>query len=223
MRILHQHSIKAKDLQRALELIVDFVETFEAIFYQKRSDRIHFCRQSLHGLLHTPYEVVQLGPHPIRSQWPMERTIGNLGQEIKQPSEPYKNLSQRGVLRAQVNALKIMYPVLDKPEKGLPHGALDIGDGFQLRRAMDSYDQEIVGKEKEAICQFLLQHGTNANTLRMRKWARLRLPTGQIARSAWKENLKPLEKLRMARNVKVRINQNIDKRFSANKKIVSEG
>ncbi len=203
MRILHQHSIKAKDLQRAVELIVDFVETFEAIFYQKRSDRIHFCRQSLHGLLHTPYEVVQLGPHPIRSQWPMERTIGNLGQEIKQPSEPYKNLSQRGVLRAQVNALKIMYPVLDKPEKGLPHGALDIGDGFQLRRAMDSCEREIVGKEREAICQFLLEHGIVANTIKMRKWARLRLPTGQIARSAWKENLKSLEKLRIARNVKV--------------------
>ncbi len=104
-----------------------------------------------------------------------------------------------------MNALKIMYPELDKPEKGLPHGALDIGDGFQLHRAMDSCEREIVGKEREAISQFLLQHGTvaNANTLKMRKWARLRLPTGQIARSAWKENLKSLEKLRMARNVKV--------------------
>jgi hypothetical protein len=35
------------------------------------------------------------------------------------------------------------------------------------------------------------------------RWARLRLPNGQIARSAWKEMLKPLEKLRKARVVKV--------------------
>ncbi|KAJ6550878.1 hypothetical protein DFH09DRAFT_892146, partial [Mycena vulgaris] len=31
------------------------------------------------------------------------------------------------------------------------------------------------------------------------RWARLRLPNGQIARSAWKEMLKPPDKLRRAR------------------------
>ncbi|KIJ63712.1 hypothetical protein HYDPIDRAFT_91823, partial [Hydnomerulius pinastri MD-312] len=34
----------------------------------------------------------------------------------------------------------------------------------------------------------------------------LRLPNGQIARSAWKELQRPLEKVRIAHNVKVRIN-----------------
>ena len=36
------------------------------------------------------------------------------------------------------------------------------------------------------------------------RWARLRLPNGQIARSAWKECLKPIEQVRMARQVAVR-------------------
>ena len=35
------------------------------------------------------------------------------------------------------------------------------------------------------------------------RWARLRLPNGQVAQSSWKEQLKPLEKVRMAHNVKV--------------------
>ncbi|KAJ6493798.1 hypothetical protein DFH09DRAFT_826544, partial [Mycena vulgaris] len=35
------------------------------------------------------------------------------------------------------------------------------------------------------------------------RWARLRLPNGQIARSAWKEHRRPLHKVRMARNVKI--------------------
>ena len=35
------------------------------------------------------------------------------------------------------------------------------------------------------------------------RWARLRLPNGQVARSHWKECLKPLGKVRTARNVKV--------------------
>ena len=35
------------------------------------------------------------------------------------------------------------------------------------------------------------------------RWSRLHLPNGQVARSAWKECIKPLENVRMARNVKV--------------------
>jgi hypothetical protein len=35
------------------------------------------------------------------------------------------------------------------------------------------------------------------------RWARLCLPNGQVAQSSWKELLKPLEKVRMACNVKV--------------------
>ena len=44
----------------------------------------------------------------------MECTIGNLGEEIRQPSNPYANLSQRGLLRCQVNALTAMIPDLQQ-------------------------------------------------------------------------------------------------------------
>ncbi len=137
----------------------------------------------------------------LSGQW--SALLETLAKRLSKPSSPYKNLSQRGALRAELNSLRVMFPVLDDPKKGLPLGALDIGDGFQLRRAMDSYQREILGQDREAILQFLLQHGVEATLVRLRKWARLRLPNGQIARSAWKEVLKPLEKLRMARNVKV--------------------
>ncbi|KAJ6524622.1 hypothetical protein DFH09DRAFT_937130 [Mycena vulgaris] len=38
--------------------------------------------------------------------------------------------------------------------------------------------------------------------LTLKRWAHLRLPNGQIARSGWKEKHKPLKNVRMARNVK---------------------
>ncbi|KAG1770532.1 hypothetical protein EDD22DRAFT_816757 [Suillus occidentalis] len=41
----------------------------------------------------------------------------------------------------------------------------------------------------------------------MHRWARLRLPCGQIARTAWRESERPLEKLRIARHVKVIIDE----------------
>ena len=53
----------------------------------------------------------------------MERTIGNLGQEIKLHSDPYANLSERGVRRAQMNALKAILPELEPDKAALPRGS----------------------------------------------------------------------------------------------------
>ena len=137
----------------------------------------------------------------------MERTIGNLGQEVRQQSNAYANLSQRGLLRSQINALKAMIPDLDPLPPAMPRGSRDIGDGFVLLRAKDKVLRAMRDCERQAFADYL----KNTHTLQVPecwspeviRWARLRLPNGQVARSAWKEKLKPLEKVRMARNVKV--------------------
>ena len=99
---------------------------------------IHFVRPCIHSVVHLPREVLRLGPPVCSSQWTLERTIGNLGEEIKQPSNPFSNFSQRGIRRARVNALKALIPdlALDRADANhLPRGARDIGDGFVLLRA----------------------------------------------------------------------------------------
>jgi hypothetical protein len=128
----------------------------------------------------------------------MERTIGNLGEEIKQPSNPYANLSQRGVRRAQVNALKSLIPDLDHDIVKIPRGARDLGDGYILLRAKDRTARLVEGKAGEAIKRYIsdvsgdIAMDWNPQVVR---WARLRLPNGQVARSAWKEMLKPLNRI----------------------------
>jgi hypothetical protein len=67
----------------------------------------------------------------------MERTIGNLGQEIKQPSNPYANLSECGLQRSRVNALKALMPSLENEKPTLSQGALDLGNGYALLRAQE--------------------------------------------------------------------------------------
>jgi hypothetical protein len=62
----------------------------------------------------------------------MECTIGNLGQEIHQLSNPYANLSQEGLQCCQVNTLLSVLLELDKPPKGLPAGSVDLRDGYAL-------------------------------------------------------------------------------------------
>jgi len=41
------------------------------------------------------------------------------------------------------------------------------------------------------------------NLIKIQKWARLQLPNLQYVRTAWKEAVKPLNKVRMSRNIMV--------------------
>ncbi|KAF5386899.1 hypothetical protein D9615_001883 [Tricholomella constricta] len=217
IRILHQRTIPRTQLQDAHRYLQEFHEEFELLYCQRRTDRLHFMRPCLHALLHLASETVRLGPVPLYSTWTMERVIGDLGGEIKQPSNPYQNLSERGVRRCQINALKASFPALDHIQESLPQGALDIGGGYVLLRAKDSYAQNIVGHAGHVIRSYLLEEEEKLGNHppadwigpKVVRWARLRLPTGQVARSAWKENTKSLDKLRRSRCVKVSINGDI--------------
>jgi hypothetical protein len=207
MRIMNQHSIETEDINKAHQALLEFVVEFEVLYYQRRPERLHFVRQSIHALTHLGPEALRIGPPTCSSQWTMERTIGNLGREIRQPSNPFANLSQRGLLRCQINAIKAMIPDLQAPTTTLPRGAKDLGGGFVLLRARDRTHRPIRDCETAALrtylentCSMSLEDNCSPSIVR---WARVRLPNGQVARSSWKEKLKPLTKLRMARNVKV--------------------
>ena len=60
LRLLHQRSITQTQLLRGHKLLVRFVMEFEKIYYQQKKCRLHFCRQSLHALLHVGPEIPQL-------------------------------------------------------------------------------------------------------------------------------------------------------------------
>ena len=73
----------------------------------------------------------------------MEQTIGNLTQELRQPSNPFANLSQRALLRCQINALKNIIPDLEEPA-GLPRNAIDLSDGYITVRPMGPENHTLV-------------------------------------------------------------------------------
>jgi hypothetical protein len=198
-QLMCQRRITSEDLQIAHALFCTWERNFEMYYYQRREDRIHFVRPCVHQINHIISETIQKGPPICYAQWTMERTIGNLGQEIRQPSKPYANLSREGVRRCKVNTLLSVIPELDEPPKGLPEGAVDLGEGFALLRKRDKTSKNAVGVYAHAITTFL----GDRPLPRIKRWARLRLPNGQIARSAWRETLKPIEQTRMSRNVKV--------------------
>ncbi|KAJ7246889.1 hypothetical protein B0H12DRAFT_1203245 [Mycena haematopus] len=191
LRIVWQRKILREQLIIAHRLFCEFVEEFELLYYQRKASRLHFCRQSIHALVHTVPETIRIGPGGYRSQWTLERTIGNLGEEIKQHSNPYANLSQRGMRRCRVNSLTSMIPSL-APEKPLPQGSLDLKNGFVLLRPCDEYSQTIDGIYGTTIREYFEEEeGEPAQEgwkPRVARWGRLRLRNGQIVRSVLKES-----------------------------------
>ena len=207
VRLLLQEEISANELSESNRKIIEFSDEFELLYVQRRSDRIHFVRPALHTLAHCPSETFRTGPGIIYSQWVMERTIGNLGEEIKQHSNPFANLAQRALRRCQINGLKALIPDLEPPENPLPHGARDQGCGYVFLRARDNIARSVTDAEELAIRKYRESMGETLPAdwkAAEVRWARLKLPNGQIARSAWKEKLKK-ENLRTSRNVQVNI------------------
>jgi hypothetical protein len=210
VRLLQQRSVSVPQLQRAHRLVLEFTEEYEALYYRHMVSRLHFCRQSIHGLSHLTQDVARLGPGVYSSQWTLERTIGNLGQEIKQPSKPYANLANCGLRHSQLVALHAILPDLAPDDPVLPQGAVDLRGGYILLRARDRSAVSFDGECVDAICVFLVeelgQDGITADwEPRYMQWARLRLPNMQIARCTWKEtsHMCSAESICCSRNVKV--------------------
>jgi hypothetical protein len=206
MCIIHQHHIRADDLQLAGNLLKSFVQEFEAFYYQQRVGCLHFCRQSIHALLHLAPEVTRIGSLTCLSQWTMECTIRNLGEEVWQLSNPYVNLLKCGLLRCQVNTLTVMIPNLGPPPPSLPQGAIDLGKKYVFLCARDRYDCLMHLQEAGALLHYLGSTAADVNCDWCPKiiwWAWLWFLNSQVARSCWKKSLEPLRKLRTSHNVKL--------------------
>ena len=195
-----QHSITQQQLMDAYALLCSWELDFERLYYQCQESHIHFIRPTVHLVTHLVTEAIQKSPPLCYAQWTMERTIGNLGQEIQQPSKPFANLAQEGVRHCQINALLSIMPELDTPPKGLPYGAEDLGDGYMLLRKCSRYPTLPDNNIAHHISAFLPPGQTIPH---IQKWSRLLLPNGQVARSLWREVLKAPEQLRISCNVKV--------------------
>ena len=207
IRNLQQFAISPEQLRQSHHSLLTFVLEFEQLYYQRRANRLHFVRPCVHTLIHMAPEVHRVGPAIIASQWTMERAIGDLGSEIRQPSNPFANLSQRASLRCQINALRSILPDLASSGKPWPHGSIDLEGGYVLLRARENRASLMTQSASIALERYFESvgqplRGNNLGYCCVR-WARLRIPTGQIARSSWKENQKNIMNIRMSRNVKV--------------------
>ncbi|KIK15659.1 hypothetical protein PISMIDRAFT_16356 [Pisolithus microcarpus 441] len=198
IQIMSQHAINEQDLEHAYILLCSWGHEFELIYYQLRQDRLHFVCPCVHQVLHLVTEAMHKGPPICYAQWTMECTIGNLGQEIRQPSKPYENLAEEGVRRSRVNALLAVMLELNDETKGHPMGSI-LGGGYVLLSKRNKRPWLPTGKEAHAISDFT---GWDQSLHHFKRWAQLRLPNGEIMRSLWQEQFKSSTQIHISRNVK---------------------
>ena len=184
-----------EELLNAHVLLCSWEHEFELIYYKLHESHIHFIRPCIHQVTHLVSEAIHKGPPICYAQWTMERTIGNLGKQIRQPSKPFANLSHEGVWRCQVNSLLSIMPELNDSNAGLPYGSVDLGNGYVLLRKWAKYAIIPHGDKAAAILQFLSPGHALPH---IKKWARLCLPNGQITRSAWREALRLPEQIHVS-------------------------
>ncbi|KAK7679218.1 hypothetical protein QCA50_017796 [Cerrena zonata] len=207
MRLLHQKTIKAADLQEMMAIVVDF----EQLYYKRKKERLHFCRPCIHVLGHLAREVTRLGPCSIYSQWLLGRTFGNLTSEIRQFSHVYANVSQCGLLRAQTNPLRAMVPDLDPETRILLSNSCNLSDNCILHHPKDEKPIKLHGAERIAMQQYLEEAEgkpiPNDWKGEVQRWARVEMSDNQYIRSAWKEEPKPLDQTRISRVVKTKADE----------------
>ncbi|KIY48821.1 hypothetical protein FISHEDRAFT_42610 [Fistulina hepatica ATCC 64428] len=189
MRHAHQRCIPIDHLCQTHVLFLEFSMEFEILYYQRKTCQLHFCCPCVHLLSHICPSISYWGSLGMLAQWTMERLIGDLGREIRQPSNPYQNLAQWGIIRAQMNALKALIPDLECDDSAkLPRGARTFDNGYVLLRRVDARAQNFVDTpEGIALEAFGDYGGTDINISRIYRWGRLRLPNGLVACSKFKE------------------------------------
>jgi hypothetical protein len=160
--------------------------------------------QCVHSLTHLADETLRCGPLSGCAQWCMESAIGSFGREVRSHSKTFANIANRGVLRAQINAIKAKIPNLE-PDPTLPRGSFSFGDGYALLHATDSTRRPVTDREATAIRASGVVDASipPIGAVEVCRWARLLLPNGQVARCAWKETSRGEKVVRRARNVKV--------------------
>ena len=203
IRMVYQRSISITNLEKADYALRQFVIQFEELYYQRKITRLHFVRQCLHSLTHLANETLRCGPLSGCAQWCMETAVGSFGREVRSHSNTFANIANRGVLRAQINAIKAKIPDLEQ-EPTLPRGSFPFGDGYALLHATDTTRRPVSDCEADAIRASGIVDESNRSTssINILRWARLLLPNGQVCRCAWKEKSGGEKAVRCARNVK---------------------
>lgn len=132
----------------------------------------------------------------------MERTIGNLGQEIHLHSNPYANLTQCGIARCVANSIYARYPALWSRLPDLPQGAILLSGGYALLHPWEESPSRMCDDEFAVLQRYANHNPGVIISEQIMRYGRIQLPNGHQVQCAWREDERRQEP-RVSRMVKV--------------------
>lgn len=100
------------DLVQLRKKISTFLTQFEQLFVGDDPEKIQRCRLCIFQLIHVPIHIKWYGSIRLGSQATCERTIGEMGHQIKSKKDPFANLTNIIVERESTRLVQLYHPQL---------------------------------------------------------------------------------------------------------------
>ncbi|KAL5639602.1 hypothetical protein ACGC1H_006272 [Rhizoctonia solani] len=119
-----QLEITHQEIDRLQNMINEWVDEYELLYYQYEQSRLPTCPLTIHALLHLPTYIRQTGPLWASWSFVMERFCGHLLPAVKNRTQPYQHLDNYIQRRAQMQIVSCLYgfPSLRQPTINYSYG-----------------------------------------------------------------------------------------------------
>ncbi|KAJ3816566.1 hypothetical protein EV361DRAFT_802934 [Lentinula raphanica] len=119
-----QFEIEREQLPKLRSACEEWVKGYERLYYQHDPERVSACPLTIHGLLHIPDALEEIGPIWTHWAFPTERFCGRLQPAIKSRRHPFVAIDNYIVLQAQLSQVKLIYGVEDALSLKIPRSTI---------------------------------------------------------------------------------------------------
>lgn len=173
------------DIQHLHDVIAMFLEEYEQLYIGSDPEKILRARLCLFQLIHVPHHIQWNGSIRLGSQATVERSIGEMGHQIRSKKAPFANLTNIIYERELIKILSLYYPTI-KVELALQTDKIKIskaaGTVFMQRDPIRKGQVHVDGNislEIDTISQWL-GIGIIGSAASFERWGKLKLPNGHV-------------------------------------------
>jgi hypothetical protein len=138
-----QYTIQQSELLDLKRLTVDFIQSYERLYYRREPGRLPVCSVNIHYLLHLPACIQDCGPARYWWQFPMERYCGIVKLLARSKSQLNTSIANGVIITEHLHHIRFtqktepqskrLYPILLDPLMITPHN--------NLRRSLSAFLQ----------------------------------------------------------------------------------
>ncbi|EKM79206.1 hypothetical protein AGABI1DRAFT_40729 [Agaricus bisporus var. burnettii JB137-S8] len=170
------------DITGLQDMVNKFLEEFETIYLNDKPSNISRLRLCIFQLVHVPSHIKWHGSIRVGSQATVERSIGELGGQIRSKKSPFENLANIIFYREVTKILHLEYPeLLESPVKR---------NTSRTRQRHNVFGRLAVQNEIEMVMMSIAPFTTNhlKPEILPYKWGKFRLENGRFLHSMLSES-----------------------------------